>query len=118
MVPVDPIPERPTVYNLCFIGFGNIGRALAELLMEKTSVLREEYGIAWRLTGVATRRMGWLANPDGLDVPSLLAGEPAGQLAPEPTEVRSWLAAARADVLFEMSSLDVVAGQPAICYLE
>jgi homoserine dehydrogenase len=107
-----------TTYNLCFIGFGNIGRALAELLVQKTDVLRERYGIEWRLAGVATRHMGWLVNPDGLDVAALLAGRSAGQITPEPSDVQSWLAAARADALFEMSSLDVVAGQPAISYLE
>lgn len=32
-------------YKLCFGGFGNIGRALARLLQEKTSELRERYGL-------------------------------------------------------------------------
>ena len=32
-------------YKLCFVGFGNIGRALARLLQEKTSELRERYGL-------------------------------------------------------------------------
>jgi homoserine dehydrogenase len=118
MAGFHPGPKHSGPYHLCFIGFGNIGRGLAELLLEKTSALREQYGIEWRITGVATRRMGWLANPDGLDVAALLAGAPAGQHVPAPQDVRSWLAAARADVLFEMSSLDVVAGQPAISYLE
>lgn len=108
---------RATRHNLAFIGFGNVGRALAALLVEKTEVLREHYGIEWRLTGAYTRRMGWLANPDGLDVAALLAGRPAGEIASVPADVRGWLAAARAAALFEMSSLDVVAGQPAISYI-
>lgn len=55
-------------YNLCILGFGNIGRALAELLQEKADELRATYGIEWRITGVATRRLGWLADANGLDV--------------------------------------------------
>jgi homoserine dehydrogenase len=99
-------------YNLCILGFGNVGRALARLLQEKTPELRERYGIAWRLTGVATRRMGWLADPNGLDVAELLAGNaPAG--APG-GNVRQWLAEAQADVLFELTSLNPQTGQPAI----
>ena len=33
-------------YNLCLLGFGNVGRALARLLVEKTDELRDEFGIA------------------------------------------------------------------------
>lgn len=103
-------------FNLCFLGFGNVGRALVRLLGEKSVELRESYGIEWRVTGVATRRMGWLASADGLPVESLLAGEIVGEQesAAPPTNVREWLAAARCDVLFETTSLEPLTGQPAI----
>ena len=105
-------------YNFCILGFGNIGRALAELLLEKTSDLRDRYGIEWHLTGVATRRLGWIADPQGLDVAALLAGE----LPNTPTKstlhnVKEWLEEARADALFELSSLNIQTGQPAIEHL-
>ena len=58
-------------YNLCFLGFGNVGRALARLLVAKSAELREQYGIEFRVTGVASRRIGWLANRDGFDVAEL-----------------------------------------------
>ncbi|GER89225.1 homoserine dehydrogenase [Dictyobacter vulcani] len=99
-------------YNLCLLGFGNVGRALLRLLQEKTVELRERYAIEWRLTGVATRQLGWLADPAGLDVAALLDGG-VEQIAAY-QDVRGWLAAARADVLFELTSLDVATGQPAI----
>ncbi|MEK7277880.1 MAG: homoserine dehydrogenase, partial [Chloroflexota bacterium] len=57
-------------YNLCFLGFGNVGKSLARLLGSKSVELRERYGIEWRITGVATRRIGWLADAKGLDVNS------------------------------------------------
>lgn len=105
-------------YNLCLIGFGNVGRALALLLQEKEAELRERYGIAWRITGVSTRRMGWLADPQGLNVSQLLDGNIGAQhLASSPKNVREWLAAAQADVLFEISSLNAQTGQPAIDHL-
>jgi homoserine dehydrogenase len=102
-------------YNLCILGFGNVGRALAQLLLEKTAELRERYDIEWRLTGVATRRMGWIADPAGLDVVALLNGQTPD--APAPGNVREWLAAAQADVLFELTSTDPQTGQPAIDHL-
>ncbi|GHO84664.1 homoserine dehydrogenase [Dictyobacter formicarum] len=102
-------------YNLCLLGFGNVGRALLRLLQEKTVELRERYHIDWRLTGVATRRLGWLANPEGLDVSALLAEQFEHiQTVEAGNNVRDWLAAGKADALFELTSLNVESGQPAI----
>ncbi len=106
-------------FNLCLLGFGNVGRALVRLLEEKSVEMRERYGIEWRITGVATRRMGWLASAEGLPVESLLdAGEFAAGASqpcePSPTDVRGWLAAARCDVMFEITSLEPLTGEPAV----
>lgn len=49
------------------VGFGNVGRALLRLLISKETELRRRYDVRWRLTGVATRRAGWIADPDGLN---------------------------------------------------
>lgn len=107
---------KTTTYNLALLGFGNVGRALISLLERKRQELREQHGIEWRLTGVATRRMGWIAAPEGLDAAALLRGEtPAG--GARPNNVRDWLRAARADVLFEITSLNRETGQPAIDHL-
>src|SRR3990170_279995 len=95
-------------FNLCLLGFGNVGRALVRLLGEKSVEMREQYGIEWRITGAATRRMGWLAWAEGVPVESLLSGEFAAGWShgkPSPTNVREWLAAARCDVMFETTSL-------------
>ena len=108
------IPTR--IYNLCLLGFGNVNRTLVRLLQKKAGALQER-GVAWRITGVATRRLGWIASASGLDVEALLSsggqtGSRAG--APAPHDVRDWLKAARADVLFEATSLNVENGQPAV----
>ncbi len=36
-------------YRLCFLGFGNVGRALARLLVAKSADLRDHYGIEWEI---------------------------------------------------------------------
>nr|BBH88827.1 homoserine dehydrogenase [Thermosporothrix sp. COM3] len=104
------------VYNLALIGFGHVGKALVRHLLLKREELRDRYGIEWRLTGVATRRMGWLADPAGLDADALLAGQ-----LPSPPHalqnVEQWLEAAQANVLFELSSTNPHSGQPAIDYI-
>lgn len=103
-------------YNLALLGFGNVGRALAGLLDRKRAELGDRYGIDFRITGVASRRLGWLVDPAGFEVPALLAGShPARQTA---TSLADWLATARPDVLFENSSMDPQTGQPAIDYIK
>jgi len=77
--------------------------------------LRRKYDIRWRLTGVATRRFGWIADPDGLNPIGALSGR-FGNTAPA-HNVREWLERAKADVLFEASSLNPHTGQPAIDHL-
>jgi homoserine dehydrogenase len=72
--------------------------------------------VRWRLTGVATRRNGWIADPDGLNPIAALSGH-FPNLANPPRNVRDWLERAKTDVLFEASSLNVHTGQPAIEHL-
>ena len=63
--------------------------------------------------------MGWLADPNGLDPEKCGAGAPAREMTgnnPD-ADVRSWLSAAQADVLFEATSLSVKNGQPAIDHI-
>ena len=116
-------------YNLCFLGFGNVNRTLVRLLADRGQELRERYGISFRITGIASRRLGWIANAEGLDAGSLVAlnsdsppafsraGAPAPHGPASHGNVREWLAAAHADVLFEATSLNVQDGQPAVDHI-
>lgn len=88
------------------------------LLMAKERRLQEEFGIAWKLTGVASRRIGWIAYPGGLDPAAVLEHRwPPEHSRPKASNVREWLAAAGADVLLEASSLERRSGQPAIDHI-
>lgn len=99
-------------YNLCFLGFGNVGRALARLFVAKSAELRDQYGIEFRVTGVASRRIGWLANSDGFEVPTLLSNLPLAEQSAD--NITGWLKAAQPDAVFETTSLNPDSGQPAI----
>lgn len=114
-------------YNLCIAGFGNVGQALVRLLLDKTEELRRDCAIEWRITGLASRRLGWIANANGFNPQQILdlewraaairahaANTPASSSS---AAVREWLRQANADVLFETSSLNRHTGQPAIDYL-
>ena len=103
------------IFRICFIGFGNVGRALARLLVSKSAELRENYGIEWQINGVATRRLGWRASENAIDVSKLLAGN--DETGSE-NGIKEWLARASPDVVFETTSLNPETGQPAIDYLK
>jgi len=86
------------------------------LLHDREQELHQRHGISFRITGAATRRAGWIADPNGLDLVSveraLLSDKSPGSNQ-GPTNVQDWLKAAQADVLFEATSLNVETGQPA-----
>jgi homoserine dehydrogenase len=117
----SPRGIRIHTHNLCFLGFGNVNRTLAQLLLDRESKLRDRHGISFRITGIATRSLGWIADPNGLDPEACVARTPwsakAGSPVEEPSSVHNWLSAARADVLFEATSLSVQTGQPAIDHI-
>jgi len=112
--------------------------------------LRDRHGIGFRITGIASRRLGWIADANGLDpekcdAGTCGAGTPAREMpvttatadlstgrkghdlsravgtsqetAALAAAAKAWLAASRADVLFEATSLNVETGQPAIDYI-
>jgi homoserine dehydrogenase len=91
--------------------------------------LRDRYNISYRITGVASRRLGWIADPKGLNpeacVERALPSTSSGQALPadgressqKPTSLHDWLTAARPDVLFEATSLNVETGQPAVDHI-
>jgi len=64
--------------------------------------------------------LGWIADSEGLDLdrveraPSPAKSRESDQ---QPTNVRAWLKAAQADVLFEATALNVANGQPAVDHI-
>jgi homoserine dehydrogenase len=98
------------------VGFGDVARAFLRMLIAKETELRRKYDVRWRLTGVASRRIGWICDPDGMNPLAALAGHlPNDKLVAR--NVREWLEHAKADVLFEATSLNAPTGQPAIEHL-
>lgn len=93
-----------------------MARAFLRMLIAKETELRRKYDVRWRLTGVASRRIGWICDPDGMNPLAALAGHLPND-KPVARNVREWLEHAKADVLFEATSLNAPTGQPAIEHL-
>jgi homoserine dehydrogenase len=113
----DLTMTTPEHYNLGFLGFGNVGRTLAKLLMAKSTELRELYQIEFSITGVSTRGMGWLSQPGGFEVSTLLSNSVSKSPSTRSDSITEWLLNARPDVVFETTSLNHETGQPAVDYL-
>ncbi len=92
-----------------------------QLLADRERELRERYGITFRITGIASRRLGWNAKREGFELSALRGtGDPAlglPQSSSHSTNIRDWLQAAQANVVFEATSLNVDNGQPAVDHI-
>ena len=60
-------PPRMDPLRLALLGYGTVGRALHELLERNRAALAAEHDITFVICGIASRRMGWIANAKGLD---------------------------------------------------
>ncbi|MFZ5908970.1 MAG: homoserine dehydrogenase [Chloroflexota bacterium] len=108
-----------THYKLAFLGFGNVGRALAQLLERKTSELKQRYDITFTATGIATRSHGMVIEPDGIDLTTALhtlrTGRSLALLNKIPVQdTLEFIQKCGADVLFENTPVNHVDGQPAV----
>lgn len=106
-------------YRLVFIGFGNVARSLARLLIRKAPLLASRYGISFKVTGIATGRHGYAVSPRGLDLDEALRLVEGGHSlsALSAVYVEDSLAVMRGsagDVMFENSPVNHATGQPAL----
>ncbi len=112
-----------THYNLALLGFGNVGQALAHLLLHKQDELKHKYDITFAITAIATGSHGGAINPDGLIIEKALSIiESGGSLdelssSPAPETKVDFIQASGANVLFENTPVSYNDGQPAIDHL-
>ena len=107
------MPHR--TYNLGLIGFGNVGRTFLSLLARKRERLLSDHHLEFRVTGIATRKLGWRVNREGFDPARVLEAD--FQDSATAGSLHDWIALARPDAVFETTSLDPHHGQPAIDHL-
>jgi len=101
-----PMPQHlchNSCVKLAIIGFGNVGRALAQLLRRKRA------DFPFTITGIHTLRHGTAIDPAGLpDAP---------RFGPRMASVEAFLDAARADAAVELTTLNPSTGEPAISHI-
>ena len=111
-------------YNLALIGFGNVARSLARLLVRKQDVLKSKHNVTFSFTGISTGRHGHAVNPNGLDIEKALelveSGKDISVLNNSQFPIPDSLAVikhSQANFMFENSPVNTQTGQPAIDHI-
>jgi homoserine dehydrogenase len=109
--------------RVALIGFGNVGQALARLLLRKEDELAQKYGVKVQVNGIATGRHGMALNPEGINLQQALqlvaqncSLDSLSQRACE--HVDEFLNHCQAEVLFESIPVNYQDGQPALGILK
>lgn len=110
------------MHRLALVGFGNVGREFARLLLERRDELRRERGLEARVVAILTGRHGSVENRRGIDLRKALrlveadrslssCGRPIGQGSV------AYLRGTPADIVIEITPLRIAAEQLAFDHL-
>ena len=99
-------------FCLGFAGFGNVGRALARLLLERRDELASRRGLTFSVTLLASARRGARVEPAGIDLEVALRDGWSS-----PARLQDVLGSAPVDLLFEATPLEPRTGEPALSHM-
>lgn len=110
-----------THIKLAFLGFGNVGKALAELLLSNQGEMQAHYGITFSVVGIATGRSGIAVDHQGLDLEKVLElmakRDSLIEVSSDKFTVTSsidFVQSCGADALLESIPVNYQSGQPAV----
>jgi len=110
-------------HKLALLGFGNVGRGLARLLVEKREELKRRYEFEYNVVGIYDINMGGVCAAGGdVDLARMLKIVEGGGLisdypgASDNLNALGLIEMCGADVLVEMTYTDLESGQPAISH--
>jgi homoserine dehydrogenase len=109
--------------RLAILGFGNVGRAFARLLLHKTPVLAADYDLHCSVVGLMTGRHGAAVDPAGIDLQAALdlaeSGASLDELStvPPPEDGLLFIHACPADALIELTPINLQDGEPAVSHV-
>ena len=105
-------------HRIVLVGFGNVGREFARLLLEHRSELKREFGLDASIVAILTARHGSVENPAGIDVRKALRLADAGVSLEScgrgiPDGSAEYIRRARADVVVEVTPFRIATRQVA-----
>lgn len=111
-------------FRLAFAGFGVVGQGLCEILIEKEQMLRERYGLNWKVVAISDLKLGSIADGEGIDVRRVLEVlEKGGRIDEIEALDKGWdvltmIERTDANVLLEVTYTDVKTGEPAMSHVK
>ena len=111
-------------YSICMIGFGNVGKAFAQLITRKTNQIADEYNISFIVVAIATGSHGRAINHAGINLKKALDISIKNGTLDElseistPASIRDFIALSKADFLIENSPVNYETGEPAITHIK
>ena len=109
--------------SLILLGFGNVGQAVARLILRKSLALEDQFQVRVKVNGIATGRHGRAVDPRGLDLEAALnlaqQGKSLDALSYQkaPLDNCEFIRTCPADAVFETTPVNHQTGQPAIDHL-
>ena len=108
--------------KLCIIGFGVVGQGFAELLLEKSNLLKEKYKLEAEVVAIYDKKFGGLLGEIDLHSALKAAGE-KGSFADlagyrEDLDPFKTIEESKADVVIELTYTNIETGEPACSYIK
>ncbi|PKO13131.1 MAG: homoserine dehydrogenase [Chloroflexi bacterium HGW-Chloroflexi-10] len=110
--------------SIALMGFGNVGKAFAKLLLRKQAILKSDFDLEIIVTGIATGSHGSAINSAGVNLNRALelieSGYPLTTLCENGQNFNgeAFINACSAEFLVESTPLNPFDGQPALSYLK
>lgn len=111
-------------FDIAFIGFGTVGRGLADLLLEKGALLKGEYGIDWRVVAISDIKAGSVMDDQGIDLKEALRLADSGLSLEKMQTKRKGLSALEtirecpANAVVEVTWTNIADGEPGYSHVK
>lgn len=111
-------------FKVALLGFGNVGKPLAQMLLYKDAEVQKRYGRGIVVSAITTNSRGSLYNPNGIDLKRALLDietkECFSKDNPDFSTMRSLDVVAEGDydAVLEMTTLNIQTGLPAIDHIK
>lgn len=106
-------------HRIALIGFGFVGRGLAQILHDKHEFLKQRYSCEFEIVALSTNSCGTAYNPDGLDIPVLMEDAKARRRFSK--DAVDWdnitlIKESNATIVCELAFTNLDTGEPAVSH--
>ncbi|MDO4869904.1 MAG: homoserine dehydrogenase [Bacillota bacterium] len=95
--------------RIALIGYGNVGKAFAQMLLRKQEYINETYGCEAVISAICTRSKGAVMDPEGIDVRTLRDED-----FDQSQDALRVIDFGEYDIMAELTPINIMSGMPAI----